>query len=105
MGYKVLSKEGYVKPVPRAAVFKVPKGRFRSDTGSHTNISPSNMILGINEYFVICSCTHVLLHSFVKCGVDVRGQTTLPDVLSIKARVILSFSATEVRNGLNRPTL
>ena len=31
--------------LPSAAVLSVPKGRLRSDTGSHTNISPSKMIL------------------------------------------------------------
>jgi len=31
--------------LPKAAVFNVPNGRLRSDTGSHTSISPSKMIL------------------------------------------------------------
>jgi hypothetical protein len=30
---------------PKAAVFRVPKGRLRSETGSQTNISPSKMML------------------------------------------------------------
>ena len=45
MRCKVHSKEKYMEPVPSAAVFKVPNGRLRSEIGSHTNISPSNMIL------------------------------------------------------------
>lgn len=31
--------------LPKAAVFKVPNGRFRSETGSHTSISPSKIML------------------------------------------------------------
>lgn len=34
-----------ISHVPNAAVLSVPKGRLRSDTGSHTNISPSKMML------------------------------------------------------------
>ena len=39
------SKSAVVTYLPSAAVLSVPKGRLRSDTGSHTNISPSKMIL------------------------------------------------------------
>jgi hypothetical protein len=31
--------------VPKAAVFRVPKGRFLPETGSQTSISPSNIML------------------------------------------------------------
>jgi hypothetical protein len=38
-----LSNGGVYKP--SAAVLSVPKGKFRSETGSHTSISPSRMML------------------------------------------------------------
>ena len=45
MKCKVPSREKYMEPTPSAAVFKVPNGKLRSETGSHTNILLSNMIL------------------------------------------------------------
>ena len=49
--YLFYNKVKFSKPtvvtshLPIAADLSVPKGRLRSDTGSHTNISPSKMIL------------------------------------------------------------
>ena len=55
----IIVSKGYTSNLPRAAVFKVPNGKSRSETGSQTNISPSRMMLKHNEMVEVWDpCTY-----------------------------------------------
>ncbi len=79
--------------VPSAAVFNLPKGKFRSETGSQTSISPSRIILRANISRIkhMALTVHLLVDARIKRIVDKRCQTTRTNVLPVKVRVILAF--------------
>lgn len=79
------------KCIPRAAVLRVPKGRFRSETGSQTSISPSRIMLRHMRWRNSTTVNHALNHAAVKSIRDVRREAACAYVLPIKVRVILAF--------------
>ena len=78
---------------PRAAVFKVPNGKLRSETGSHTSISPSRMMLEpeFSQREAIQVGDYKLVDARIESLVDIRCQAPYPNVLSIKICVILAL--------------
>jgi hypothetical protein len=69
---------------PKAAVFKVPNGRLRSETGSQTNISPSRiMLLASNERRTIERNYNSLVNPCIESLVNKGGQTPTSNMLPI----------------------
>jgi hypothetical protein len=69
---------------PKAAVFKCPNGRLRSETGSQTNISPSSiMLLASSERRTIERNYNSLVNPCIESLVNKGGQTPTSNMLPI----------------------
>lgn len=84
---------------PRAAVLRVPKGRFLPDIGSHTSISPSSIMLGLSIIRSQPTRGHTLLDPTVKGCINIGSQTACPNMAPVKIRVVLSFPYTDSDDG------
>ena len=84
--------------LPKAAVFNVPNGRLRSDTGSHTSISPSKIILKkifTKDHYK--KDRDLLIYTRVERLVDEGCQASGSNMLSIEVGVVLAFPATNYK--------
>jgi hypothetical protein len=79
---------------PSTAVLRVPKGKFRSETGSQTNISPSNIMLEYIEIPVtVMGCyEHSLVYPAINGRIDVGCQAASSNMFSIQVCVVFPLS-------------
>lgn len=93
---KCLKSTLVISHLPSAADLSVPNGRLRSDTGSHTNISPSKMILRKKGQWAWRKDLwrwNSLINTRIKCFINKRRQTARPDIFSIEVGVIFAFAS------------
>ncbi len=106
--FQCLSIYIYRSNIPKAAVFRVPKGRLRSDTGSQTSISPSKMMLyrmcvnggALKKVTEII----ILVDTRIESLSNVLRQAACPTIFPIKICVILPFPVRPYQQGKARLT-
>ena len=81
--------------IPRAAVFNVPNGRFRSEAGSYTSISPSRMILESDKlnigYNIDMMMASILFDPLIERSGNEWSQTSCSNVTSVEVGVVFAF--------------